>query len=322
MSRTKLIICILLGLSLTALYGCGEGKMPNWLQFGKARVEKKSLESEKIEGTVLASVNGRVIALEDFNRRIEAFNSEIQASKDIPDSVKANYLITTVEDKKRLLEGMVERELLIAEAIDRKLDKDKDLLKAVKELKEQLLFAKMIDSEKAKVGITSKEIENFYNQNKEAFKISEERKVSVIVVPSENRAKEILIQLLQGGDFATLARENSTDNSASSGGNIGFIVQKLPIPQPDKRTMFKKFEEVAFSLELNKPSAVFKGPDGYYLIEVTEVKAARQMLLSDVYNDIEQGLLLEKQKEVLDTLVGNLRKSSNIIVHEDLLKGE
>ena len=31
--------------------------------------------------------------------------------------------------------------------------------------------------------------------------------------------------------------------------------------------MFAKFEEVAFDLELNKPSTIFKGPDGFYIIK-------------------------------------------------------
>jgi parvulin-like peptidyl-prolyl isomerase len=251
---------------------------------------------------------------------LEAYNSEVQASKDIPDSVKENYLIKTLEDKKRLLEGMVERELLIAEAIDRGLDKDKELREAIKALKEQLLFAKVVEAEKGKVNVTTDEVENYYNLYKDAFAIPEERKASIIVLPTEQKAKEILIRLLQGENFAALARENSTDKSAGSGGDIGFIVRKLPFPQDDKKTMFKRFEEVAFSLELNRPSAVFKGPDGHYIIKVTQIKEARQKLLSEVYNDIQQGLLLKKQDDSLKTLVGNLRKSGNIIVHDELLK--
>lgn len=318
-TKTKLAISIVLVLSFAVLSGCGEGKTPAWFKFGQPKVEKAP-EPEAVEGTVLTLVAGRTITLEDFTARIEAYNSEIQASKDIPDSVKSNYLIKTVEDKKRLLEGMVERELLIAEAIDRGVDKDKDLLQAVKALKEQLLFAKLVEVEKAKVKVTTKEVENYYNLYKDAFAIPEERKVSAVVLPSEARAKEILIMLLQGADFTTLAKENSTDESAGSGGDIGFIVKTLPFPQPDKKTMFKKFEEITFSLELNKPSAIFQGPGGQYIIKVTEIKPARQMLFSEVYKDIEQGLLLKKQDDSLKTLVGNLRKSGNIIIHDELLK--
>lgn len=317
MRNKGLAIWIVLG--LTALAGCGEGGI-KWFQFGKPQPQVEP-EPEAVEGTVLATVNSRVITLEDFNKRIETFNRGVEASKDIPDSVKANYLIKTGEDKQGLLSGIVERELLISEAIDRGLGEDKDLLRAVEDLKEQYLFAKMIELEKAKVSVASKEVENFYNSNKAAFAVPEEKKVSMIVVPTESRANELLILLLQGQDFAALARDNSIDQeSAKKGGDIGFIVRKSPFPQPDKKTMFEKFEQVAFALELNKPSTAFNGPDGYYIVKVTEVKEARQMLLSEVYQDIEQGLLLKKQEEALQALLGNLRKAASITVHDELLK--
>lgn len=317
MKKTLLLISVVF--SLVIVSGCGEMELPSWLKFGQVEPEKAP-DPEEVEGTLLASVNGRVITLEDFNARIQAYNAEILASKDIPDSVKPNYLIEKLEDKKGLLDGMVEREMLIAEAIERGLDQDKEVLQAVKALKEQLLFAKIIEAEKGEVRVATKEVENFYNLYKDAFVIPEERKVSMIVLPTEGKAKEILITLLQGGDFAALAKANSTDESAASGGDIGFIVQTSPLPQPDKKTMFRKFEEVAFALELNKTSAIFQGPEGFYIIKVTEIKPARERLLSEVYGDIEQGLMLKKQDEALQALMGNLRKSANIIVREELLK--
>jgi len=315
----KTLISLVLVLSFTLLCGCGEGRAPSWFKFGRPSVEKK-LELEEVEGTVLALINGRIITLEDFNGRIQAYNDEIQASADIPDSVKSNYLIKTVEDKKRLLEGMVERELIVAEAIERRLDEDKELRRTIKALKEQLLFARMVELEKARVGVTVREVENYYELYKDVFTVSEERRVSMIVVPAEEKAKEILIALLRGGNFAALARLNSIDKGAAPGGDIGFIVQKLPFPQPDKKTMFEKLEEVAFTLELNKPSTIFKGPGGFYIIKVVEIKEARQRALSEVRSDIEQGLLFKKQDETLKTLIGNLRKTANVIVHEELLR--
>ncbi len=319
MEMGKFLISLVLVLSFTQLCGCGEGGAPAWFKFGRPSVEKAP-KPEEVEGTVLASVNGRLITLEDFNERIQAYNNEIQASVDIPDSLKSNYLIKTVEDKKRLLEGMVERELIVAEAIERGLDEDKELRRTIKALKEQLLFAKMVEVEKARVDVTAREVKDYYELYKDVFTVSGERKMSMIAVPAEEKAKEILIALLQGGDFAALARLNSTDKSAAQGGDVGFIVQKLPFPQPDKKTMFKKFEEVAFTLELNKPSTIFKGPDGFYIIKVVEIKEARQRPLSEVHSDIEQGLLFKKQDEALKTLLGNLRKSTNVIVHDNLLK--
>ncbi len=314
----KALFVLLLGLSVM-LCGCEDIKAPAWLKPGRPKTEEKA-QPKKVKGTALLSVNERIVTLEDFNERVQNFNNEIRASRDIPDSVKEDYLIKTVEDKKRLLDEIAKTELLIGEAIERGLDHDEGVLKAVKALKEQLLLAKVIEAERAKIKLDSNQIGDFYEANKGAFVVPEERRVSMIVVPSESKSKELLIQLLQGADFAGLAKASSLDKSNSAGGDIGFVVKKSPFPQPEKKTMFEKFEQIAFSLELNKPSTVFKGPDGFYIIKVTEIKDARQLLLSDVYSDIEQGLTLKGQDDALKALIGNLRKVSNIIVREELLK--
>jgi len=314
----KIAISLLLVLAL-GLSGCDNINLPDWLQFGKGR-RQATQATAPVVGTVLLSVNSRVVTLEDFNERVNNFNNEIQGSKDIPDSVKENYLIRSVEDKKKFLNEIAKTELLIDEAVERGLDKEKDVAQALKALKEQLLLAKIIEVERAKINVSAKEIENFYNVNQEAFIVPEERRVSMIAVPSEAKAKEILIQLLQGADFAGLAKVNSTDQSAASGGDIGFVVKKSPLPQPNKKTMFEKFEQLTFTLELNKPSAIFEGPNGFYITKVTEIKQARQLLLSEVYSDIEQGLMLKRQDDAINTLIGNVRKVSDIIIHESLLK--
>jgi len=314
----RTLFVLLLALSVM-LCGCEDVKAPAWLKLGRPKTEEKA-QPKKVKGTALLSVNERIVTLEDFNERVQNFNNEIQASRDIPDSVKEDYLIKTVEDKKRLLDEIAKTELLIGEAIERGLDRDEGVVRAVKALEEQLLLAKLIEAERTKVKLGAKEIENFYEINKGAFVVPEERRVSMIAVPSENKGKELLIQLLQGIDFAALAKANSIDKSGQQGGDIGFIVKKSPFPQPEKKTMFEKFEQTAFSLELNKTSTIFKGPDGLYIIKVTEIKDARQLLLSDVYSDIEQGLTLKGQDDALKALIGNLRKVSNIIVHEELLK--
>ncbi|MBN3038962.1 MAG: peptidylprolyl isomerase [Candidatus Omnitrophica bacterium] len=314
---------ISLVLVLGVLGFCGCDNLPEWLQFGRSKqTYVPPVTEERVEGTILATVNGRIITLEEFNEYINAYNQQIQASRDIPADVKQEYMLTAYEQKKPILDSMVERELMIAEALDRGYDKNKEILNAVKALKEQLLYAKMIAASQENLSASAQEVEAYYNIYRDYFVIPEERRVSMISVASEDKANEILIQLLQGANFAALARQNSTDKSASKGGDIDFIVRKTVLTPPDKQTMFEKFEEVAFSLELNKPSTVFKGPSGYYIIKVTEIKEASQRPLSEVYAAIEQDILLKKQEEILVNLIGNLRKAGNITVYDNLLRNQ
>jgi parvulin-like peptidyl-prolyl isomerase len=327
----KYLISLLLILSSAMLGGCGEGKVPDWFKFGRPKPQVKRRPQAqvpaqrvqpKVEGTVLASINGRIITLEDFNLRIEAHNMEIEAAKNISDEIKEANLIKTAEQKREFLKQLEDESLLVSDAIERGLNRDRDIVRTMRILEEQLLLAKIIETEKDKTIISTQEVNDFYESNTAFFSDPEERKASVIVLPTEEKAKELMINLWQqGGNFEALARAHSTDKSksAAKGGDIGFIVQQMPFPQPGKKIMFDKFTEVAFSLELHKNSMPFKGPDGFYIIKVTDLKPSRQKPISEVYNDIEQALMIKEQAEALDTLLGNLRKVAKIVVHDELL---
>jgi parvulin-like peptidyl-prolyl isomerase len=332
----RYLISLLLILSSAILGGCGEGL--NWFKFSQPKpqvkikkplqvsppaqpkpAQPKLMQPRRVQGTVLATVNRRIITLEDFTARIDMLNKDVYATEGLSDKLKEANLIRTVDQKKDFLRQMEDEQLLVSEAIDRGIGRDKDVARAIRVFEEQLLMTKMLEAEKAKIVISSQEVNDFYNSNKVFFLEPEERKVSVIVVPGEDKGKEILMNLWQGGDFAALARANSRHESAGRGGDIGFIVPQMPFPQPGKKIMFEKFEEVAFSLGLNKDSMLFKGPDGFYIIRVTQTMPSRQKPVAEVYNDIEQALLIKKQTEALDALLGNLRKAAKIVVNEKLL---
>ena len=83
--------------------------------------------------------------------------------------------------------------------------------------------------------------------------------LQVIVVSSPEEAQRILDLLKQGEDFAALARENSTDPSASSGGYIG------------KLAPYQLRPELRDVLQLVRPGQVSKvahTPEGYAILKV------------------------------------------------------
>ena len=72
------------------------------------------------------------------------------------------------------------------------------------------------------------EIEAAYRAHVESLPASEFQ-VSHILVPTEASARAFIERLGRGENFATLARENSADDSAQRGGSLGWIhAGKLP----------------------------------------------------------------------------------------------
>ena len=316
--RVKWVILIMLP-ALFLLVGCE--KLPEFLRFDRyfASQEKteKAVSKQPIarkvmpvaKGPVLARANDRTITLDDFN---ETFGA-------LPQEIKDAYL-ESPQGKIGFLYELVDRELLIEEAVARNLDKAQEVIELMKDFKDQVLYNKVLSMEVEKIKTTSKEITDYYNSFKAEFTQPEEREVSAIILPNEADARAILIQLLEGGDFTVLAREKSIGPNKSNGGKMGFIVKKTSLTPTDKKTAFPKFEEVAFSLDSGATSNIFKGPQGYYIVKVDKIKAPIQQTLSERRDDIERVLQLTKQRQVLIGLLNKLRgEAKPYEVHEDLL---
>ncbi len=316
--KTKWIILIVLP-ALFLLVGCE--KLPDFLRFDRYFTSQEKAEKAvskepaagkvvpAAKGPVLARANDRIITLDDFNETFEA----------LPQEIKDAYL-KSPQGKIGFLYELVDRELLIEEALDRKLDQSQEVVKLIKDFKSQVLYNKVLSMEVEKIKTTPEEVTDYYNSFKADFTQPEEREVRVIVLPNEADTRTVLIQLLEGGDFAALAREKSIGPNKSDGGKIGFIVKKTPLTPADKKTVFPKFEELAFSLDAGATSNIFKGPQGYYIIKVDKIKAPIQQPLSERWNDIEEALQLTKQRQVLIGLLNRLREEAKPYeVHDDLL---
>lgn len=72
-------------------------------------------------------------------------------------------------------------------------------------------------------------------------------------------ALRLFAELVDGADFAKLARENSTDpNTSKNGGDLGFF---------DRGDMLPEFEKVFLDLEVDEVSGVVRTPLGYHIIK-------------------------------------------------------
>jgi len=70
---------------------------------------------------------------------------------------------------------------------------------------------------------------------------------------------EVREEILAGKDFAEAAQSYSECPSSANGGNLGNF---------SRGTMYKSFEDVAFSLDIGEISQPVRTPVGYHLIEV------------------------------------------------------
>lgn len=301
--RRKLIAVMGYGLLVIGLAGCDK------LNFLKSKQETPKAPSSTIavKGTLIAKVNNIAITLEDLNQDIDSYNAMVPADK-------PEMKISTREQKLNYLKNeMVRRALLYQAAVDRGLERNEEILKTLAKTKMDLLVMELVRQEAEKVEVTSKEIEDYYNTYKEELKEPEERQLREIVVPTEQEAKDILIQLLQGADFTALAKERSKSASAKNGGDLGRI---------KKGERPSQFDSVAFSesLEAGKVSNIFKGSDGYYILKLEAKRGGEQKSLSQMWDDIKRGLTFLKQQQKIEDLIGKLSQAAKLEFYEGEIK--
>jgi len=303
--KLKLALFLITGLFLSSILGCDKLNIAS-----SAKKEVKVTSAASIiqpKGTIIAKVNNIPIGLDDFNEEINNYNDSV------PDD-RPELKITSKEKKVDYLRNEVIRRILIyQDALDKGLDRNEDVRQAVEKTRRDLLVMEDVKQITQNIDVSSKEVEDYYNTYKEQLKEPEERQISEIVVGSEQEAKDILIQLLQGADFATVAKNNSKSSSAKDGGNLGFI-------QRGKKS--EQFDAAAFSdsLEVGKISSVFKTPDGYSIVKLEAQRGGKQKPLSEMWDDIKRGLVFLKQQQAIDDLIGKLSRDAKIEVYEGEIK--
>lgn len=260
---------------------------------------------------IVAVIGNFYVTAQDLNKEIENFNALVTAS-----GAGQNRIDTKDKKVAYLRNDIVRKYMLYQEALDRGLDKREDIIRDLEGAKINLLVSELLGEELKKIDVTSKEIEDFYNENKEFLVEPEQRRILEIVTNTEDEAKQVYIELLRGVDFPTLAKQYSKSKTASTGGDVGFISVEI---DPQKRIRSDKFYEVAFSpsLEVGNISGIFKSPDGYYIIKLDSIKKSETRSLSELWDNIKSWLLLEKQKKAIDELSNKLTGEIKVEIYEE-----
>lgn len=165
------------------------------------------------------------------------------------------------------------------------------------------------------------QVEQYYQENKDQYQTPEQRRASHILfkvaesdsaekkAAQRSKAENILKQLREGADFATLATEFSEGPSKTKGGDLGLF---------PRGTMVPSFDEVVFSMEEGALSEVVETPFGFHVIKVTEIQPATTRSLEDVRTAITEelkskrvrGITFQKVSQAYEDIIlaGSLKK--------------
>lgn len=233
-----------------------------------------------------AKVGGSFVTYSEYLERVDVLKAYHRDFKNVDFSTKEGQE-TLKGIKTTTLDQMIEEVVIQKEAAKFNVSITQDDFEAS--------FKDLVDSNggEAKIkenlnkyynGMSMEEFKDQYRlkmlKAKLADKISQEESLSL---EAKKSAEDVLAQLNQGGDFATLAIKYSQDTSASKGGDLGFFGKGKMVPE---------FEKAAFALQKGVVSELVKTVYGYHIILVTDIKG----------DEIKASHILFKTKEFNDWL--------------------
>jgi parvulin-like peptidyl-prolyl isomerase len=196
------------------------------------RAVKQQAQGQESKFSQLELAQARLQVLESLIQQEVMFQkAEKEATVPTDDEVNAEY------NKRRTASG------LSVEQFEAKMKEIGETEATARDaIKKGLAIQKLIDKITGKIEPPKdEEINNFYNGNKEAFVKKRGVKLAAIVIdPAKTgegdttvdeqsaviKGNEIINQLKQGADFATVAREKSEDQSKFQGGDLGYISEE------------------------------------------------------------------------------------------------
>lgn len=258
---------------------------------------------------VVAETNAGNITKEDFYEKLKDRHGD-----------KVLQELVTVEvlsDKYEVTEEQVDKEL---QSVKDKLGDQFQMALQQQGFKGEEDFRNMLHISLLQEEAVAEDIEITEEDLKKQYdRMKTEIQAQHILVKDEKTAKEVKQKLDDGGDFAKLAKEYSTDkNNAEDGGKLGYFSAGKMVP---------KFEDAAYNMEVGNVSDPVKTQHGFHIIKVTDKRDKEKDIGSfeDNKEDIRRSLLNQrmdpqKAREKINGLLEDAEIDIKVDGLEDLFK--
>jgi len=200
--------------------------------------------------------------------------------------------------KEQLLEELIQRELLIQQALQKQLDKTPDVIERMTTVKNSLLSQAALQDYLKSNPVTDAEIKTEYDSKMAAM--GEEYKARHILVKTEDEAKKLIAELEKGGDFQALAKKHSIDPMGSEGGDLGWFTADRMVPP---------FSEAVAALENGKFSKQpVQTQFGWHVI----LREESRPLTPPPFDAVKEQIRPMLQRQKAQTMLESLRKAAKI----------
>lgn len=292
---------------------------------GSCRCERSGAGKQAAPLSV-ALVNGESIAAADFRRELARSRDENAEGEPPADRVKM-----------RVLEGMIDRILLLQQARERSVAVGQDQVERAflrlrseypgsnfddllaeerlsaaelkARLRDQLTVERLFSDEVfSRVQVTEEESRSYYQEHPQEFEQPDRVHVLQVVVKTKEEAQKIREELVRRPQtFGEVARRASIAPEGKDGGDLGYFGKGAGMPE-----VF----DVCFKLGLNSLSEVTPSPYGFHIFKVVDRKPAGRRTYEQARSEILTRLLRERRARAQEEYLSAIRARAKIKIDQ------
>ncbi len=322
--KTPIIAILLGGLALAACQsGAGSGAtagkgeaaaIVNGTKISVAEVDRVTAEQAQGQQTKLSQ-------LELASARLQVLESLIQ-DEIMFQRAKKDNLLPTEDEITSFIQASKSESGMTEDAFQKRLKETNQSEQDFREdVRKRLAVKKLQEKLNNQIKVSDREVEDYFKSNppiaEAGIALSE-----IIIDPADNGAKndakteaeaktkieEVYGQLKRGGDFATVARGQSEDESALRGGDMGFIsAQKIP-------QMFGPLAQSIVQMSEGQVTPPFRDSTGRFIILKMTGKRAenRKMSLEESSAQIRNAIVQQRSSLLVSALMASSRNEAKV----------
>jgi peptidyl-prolyl cis-trans isomerase C len=305
---------------------------------GKANAAEAKGKSST-PNTKVAAVNGKEIMQADVDKEVKHYTQQMAATGQEPDPAQLT------EIKKKVLDGLIERELLLQEStklgikvpdseVDEQISSVKNRFPSETEFKaaigkmnvteadlkvqiaQGMAIKKVIEQEvSSKVAVTPEDSKAFYDSHPDFFKTQEKVRASHVLIKVDEKASD---------EDKAKAREKITQvkSRLDKGEDFATVAKEVSecpsAPKGGDLDYFQRgqmvgpFEEAAFSMNVGQTSDIIQTQFGFHVIKVTDKKPAGTVSYDEAKDKIGGHLKQEKVNGQITTYLAQLKSQAKV----------
>ena len=241
---------------------------------------------DKKAGQSLVKVNGEEITVLQLNDELR--RAGVQAGQQEAAS-------------KQLIESLIDRQVILDEAMRNKIDRSPEVVQAIERAKAQIIAQAYLQSVTSKVAKPSKaEIDDYFQKHPEFFTKRMEFDLQQLVIANKNFSDELKLFIDSAKSLDEVAEWMDRHGVPYARGQV--IRSTADLPQP----------AVAKLLELPKGQLFIVGEGNNRMLNIITVIKDSPVTATNAAPQIEQFLTNKKMKEAVEVEIAHLRSLAKI----------